>query len=75
MAGEGKDFSRKGNQPHVQMLRGTKHPEWRSAKPSNWLEHRVDAPGWGGGRWRSWWEAGREGFDLVSDPSLARFAC
>lgn len=49
MAGKGKDFSCKGNQPHVQMLRSTKYPAPGSAKPSGWLEHRVDALD-GGGR-------------------------
>lgn len=53
MAGKGKDFSCKGNQPHVQMLRSTKYPAPGSAKPSGWLEHRVDALDGGGERWRN----------------------
>lgn len=39
----------KGTNLTCVLLRSTKHPEWRSAKPSNWLEHRVDARGWRGG--------------------------
>lgn len=53
VAGKGKSFSCKGNRFHVQMLRSTKYPEPGRAKPSDWLEHRVDALDGGGERWRN----------------------